>query len=176
MKRLPQVVILHHHRCKKVYLVIYYCTYFSAPLHPLHARVESHHPLILSSCHRSTKTHPGPVVHLSDSPKDEGKVSRHIKQTPPCFPEAPVLVCKLSHKFLLPNLLCLSCIFILSFCFYLPLLSNCFHLTLCLTLFQEHWKSFFLYSTSPIVALFFLSAAHFFTYTHERKEVLRSCR
>lgn len=24
--------------------------------------------------HRSTKTHPGPVVHLSDSPKDEGKV------------------------------------------------------------------------------------------------------
>ncbi|XP_014907823.1 syntaxin-binding protein 5-like isoform X2 [Poecilia latipinna] len=24
----------------------------------------------------STKTHPGPVVHLSDSPKDEGKVSR----------------------------------------------------------------------------------------------------
>lgn len=27
--------------------------------------------------HRSTKTHPGPVVHLSDSPKDEGKVSRY---------------------------------------------------------------------------------------------------
>jgi len=26
------------------------------------------------SC-RSTKTHPGPVVHLSDSPRDEGKVS-----------------------------------------------------------------------------------------------------
>lgn len=26
--------------------------------------------------HRSTKTHPGPVVHLSDSPKDEGKVGK----------------------------------------------------------------------------------------------------
>lgn len=24
--------------------------------------------------HRSTKTHPGPVVHISDNPMDEGKV------------------------------------------------------------------------------------------------------
>lgn len=30
---------------------------------------------VLNWFNRSTKTHPGPVVHLSDSPRDEGKVS-----------------------------------------------------------------------------------------------------
>lgn len=30
---------------------------------------------VLNWFDRSTKTHPGPVVHLSDSPRDEGKVS-----------------------------------------------------------------------------------------------------
>ena len=38
--------------------------------------------LIFPSHHRSTKTHPGPVVHLSDSPKDEGKVSGQIQEAP----------------------------------------------------------------------------------------------
>lgn len=49
--------------------------------------------LIFPSHHRSTKTHPGPVVHLSDSPKDEGKVSGQIKQntSTPGFPQAPAL-------------------------------------------------------------------------------------
>lgn len=32
---------------------------------------------------RSTKTHPGPVVHLSDSPKDEGKVRSSSLFSPP---------------------------------------------------------------------------------------------
>lgn len=43
--------------------------------------------------HRSTKTHPGPVVHLSDSPKDEGKVGKQGKDkpaTPPGSPQAPI--------------------------------------------------------------------------------------
>ena len=31
--------------------------------------------LFLSNLHRSTKTHPGPVVHISDNPMDEGKVT-----------------------------------------------------------------------------------------------------
>lgn len=31
--------------------------------------------MLLNWFDRSTKTHPGPVVHLSDSPRDEGKVS-----------------------------------------------------------------------------------------------------
>lgn len=53
--------------------------------------------LIFPCCHRSTKTHPGPVVHLSDSPKDEGKVSRQIK-TAPGSPQAPTLMLQQSTK------------------------------------------------------------------------------
>lgn len=41
--------------------------------------------VIFPSHYRSTKTHPGPVVHLSDSPKDEGKVCRRIKASPSWF-------------------------------------------------------------------------------------------
>uniref|UniRef100_A0A8C5RYX2 Syntaxin-binding protein 5-like n=1 Tax=Laticauda laticaudata TaxID=8630 RepID=A0A8C5RYX2_LATLA len=33
----------------------------------------------------STKTHPGPVVHLSDSPRDEGKVSKKNSSISQCF-------------------------------------------------------------------------------------------
>lgn len=44
-------------------------------------RLSSPSYLIAPSYPRSTKTHPGPVVHLSDSPKDEGKVSVQIKET-----------------------------------------------------------------------------------------------
>lgn len=33
------------------------------------------HLLVFLACRRSTKTHPGPVVHISDNPMDEGKVT-----------------------------------------------------------------------------------------------------
>lgn len=39
---------------------------------------------------RSSKAHPGPVVHISDNPMDEGKVSLHEsaqKSTPPPPPQ-----------------------------------------------------------------------------------------
>lgn len=45
--------------------------------------------LIFAFCYRATKTHPGPVVHLSDSPKDEGKVGRQINKTPATTPGSP---------------------------------------------------------------------------------------
>lgn len=41
----------------------------------------AHIAFALSRC-RSTKTHPGPVVHLSDSPKDEGKVGELCRNKP----------------------------------------------------------------------------------------------
>lgn len=42
--------------------------------------VIDHHRFFFSCPHRSTKTHPGPVVHLSDSPKDEGKVGKQSEE------------------------------------------------------------------------------------------------
>ncbi len=85
------------------------------------------------SHYRSTKTHPGPVVHLSDSPKDEGKVSKQMKElpaTPPGSPKEPNLMLLQSIETLLfPSLLplgrslpCFASVTYLSFSFLVSLL------------------------------------------------------
>lgn len=63
--------------------------FFFEPVHPTvtgisRIKPSPHFHLLIPPpfCCRSTKTHPGPVVHLSDSPKDEGKVGEPRSNLP----------------------------------------------------------------------------------------------
>lgn len=150
--------------------------------------------LLFPSCRRSTKTHPGPVVHLSDSPKDEGKVSRKIKKTPLGFPQAPTLILPTIFRgsFFLPNPLPLSCFSLSHICpststlLFLYPLSLFFLSAFCVSVFFL----FFLTShslslsfslapskkkTSSIQPLLPSAVPRLFTYIHRRRGVWGTC-
>lgn len=83
---------------------------------------------------RSTKTHPGPVVHLSDSPKDEGKVGKLRKRQTPSIPwfssgtYSPFITCSQTFFFCPtsptspPPLLPVCCLLL----YFLPLFCSAF--------------------------------------------------
>lgn len=60
------------------------------------------------ACLRSTKTHPGPVVHISDNPMDEGKVTDRRTQQAQSQTEAFVVSVCVGGALLSPLLVAAS--------------------------------------------------------------------
>ena len=148
--------------------------------------------LLFPSCRRSTKTHPGPVVHLSDSPKDEGKVSRQIKNASGfssstnfnsthnlqrlfLFTESSASILFFSVTYLSFNLhsaLLVSSFSLFSVCFLcFCLLSFSFsHLSLSQPVFLSGSQQ-----EKNILYTLYLCSHLLFTYIHRRREVWGTC-